>query len=180
MSWAVFVLIPVMPAGPVDFRGSCGPFVFVYISFMAKRARRAMDMRMRLLRPRSRLEGVLVGLVLVTFLTSDLLLRAGNVETNPGPSDGKEGSRTVQTRLTAAGGRTGSSSGDRRTSASGKAATEPTLGDLMCKLTSMDSSMHNNFDQVREELREMRTEVGQLQREVQECQDRVNDMEREN
>jgi chromosome segregation ATPase len=156
--------------------------VFVYTAFMAKRARQAKEMRLRVIRPRSRVEGVFVGLVLVMFLTSDLLLRGGNIETNPGPVEGKEGPRTVQTRLSASGGKAASSSSgaDRRASNNSKAATEPTLGDLMVKLSAMDSSMNANFEQVRDDLHQMRAEVVNLQKEVQECKERVSEVEHEN
>jgi FtsZ-binding cell division protein ZapB len=168
-----------MPAGPVDFRSRCGQFVFVYIGFMAKRARLARDMRYRYLRPRTRLEGLMVGLVLAIFLTSDLLLRGGNVETNPGP-DGKDGGRTVQTRLTASGGRAASTSAvDRRTSAS-KTTLEPSMGDLMAKLMSMEAGIKENIDQVRTDVNEMRGEIVSLQKEVNDWKERVCELEREN
>jgi FtsZ-binding cell division protein ZapB len=167
-----------MPAGQVDFRSCCGLFVFVFLGFMAKRARQARDMRYRFLRPRTRLEGLMVGLVLVVFLTSDLLLRAGNVETNPGP-DGKDGARTVQTRLTSGGRAASASSADRRTSAS-KATLEPSLSDLMAKLTSMEAGINDNINQVREDVSVMREEVVNLQKEVNEWKDRVCELEREN
>jgi FtsZ-binding cell division protein ZapB len=145
---------------------------------MAKRARQARELRYRFLRPRTRLEGLLVGLVLVVFLTSDLLLRAGNVETNPGP-DGKDGARTVQTRLTSGGRAASASSADRRTSAS-KATLEPSLSDLMSKLTSMESGINDNINQVRADVNVMREEVVNLQKEVNEWKDRVCELEREN
>jgi exosome complex exonuclease DIS3/RRP44 len=169
-----------MPSGPVDFRVSCGTFVFVYVAFMGKRAKRARqdaELRRRFIRPRTRLEGVFVGLVLSIFLTSDLLLRVGNVETNPGPVEGREGARSVQTRLTAAaGGRAASSGAERRASTT----KEPTLGDLMAKLTSMETSMHTNFGQVREDFQEMKNEVIRLSKEVQNCKEKVDDLEKEN
>jgi chromosome segregation ATPase len=144
---------------------------------MTKRARLAAQLRCNVLRCRTRKEAVMVGLVLTVFLTSDLLMRAGNVESNPGPGE-KEGARTVQTRLTAAGGRSASAGADRRCSAS-KATAEPTMGDLMAKLTSMESSMNNSFEQVRADLHAMKGEVLELQAEVQEWKEKVSDLERE-
>jgi exosome complex exonuclease DIS3/RRP44 len=143
---------------------------------MGKRARQAAELRQRVIRPRTRLEGVFVGLVLSIFLTSDLLLRAGNVETNPGPVEGREGARSVQTRLTASGGRAASSGAERRASTN----KEPTLGDLMSKLVSMETSMHTNFDQVREDFQVIKNEVISLSKEVQNCKEKVDDLEREN
>jgi FtsZ-binding cell division protein ZapB len=167
-----------MPAGPVDFRSRCGQFVFVYIGFMGKRARLAREMRFRTLRPRTRLEGVVVGLVLAIFLTSDLLMRAGNVETNPGP-DVKEGGRTVQTRLTASGGRSASTGSADRTSGT-KATLQPSMSDLMAKLMSMEAGINENIDQVRTDVNDMREEVVTLQKEVNEWKERVRELEREN
>jgi FtsZ-binding cell division protein ZapB len=125
----------------------------------------------------------MVGLVLVVFLTGDLLLRAGNIETNPGP-DSKDSGRTVQTRLTAAGGRSGS--GDRRNS-SNAAGSEPTLIDVMSKLIAMDTSMNAmnstmnlKLDQVRNDVQEMKSEFSNLQQEVQAYKDKVESLEKEN
>ena len=172
-----------MPSASLDFRARCGSFVHVFVAFMAKRARFAKEMRVRVLHVRSRMEGVMVGLVLTVFLTSDLLLRAGNVETNPGP-DHKDGGRTVQTRLTAGGGRPGSA--DRRNSATA-APPDPTLADVMAKLVSVDSSMNDmsrsmnlKLDQVSDDVQEMKAEFGHLQREVQTWKDKVVTLEKEN
>jgi DNA repair exonuclease SbcCD ATPase subunit len=150
---------------------------------MAKRARLAKDMRCPVLRVRTRMQGVMVGLVLVVFLTGDLLLRAGNIETNPGP-DSKDIGRTVQTRLTAAGGRSGS--GDRRNSANA-AGSEPTLNDVMSKLIAMDASMNamnstmnTKLDQVRDDVQEIRSEFSHLQQEVQTWKEKVESLEKEN
>ena len=169
-----------MPSAALDFRSCCGNFHHVYVAFMTKRAQLAKAMRYCALHVRTKLEGVMVGLVLVTFLTSDLLLRAGNIETNPGP-DTKDTGRTVQTRLTAAGGRSGSS--DRRNSA----ASETTLNDVMSKLLSMDSSMNamnqtmnSKLDQVSDDVKQMKAEFGSLQQEVQNCKDRMESLEMEN
>ena len=148
---------------------------------MAKRERVAVEMRCRVIKVRTHMEGVMVGLVLAVFLTSDLLLRAGNVETNPGPgtTDGKDSSRTVQTRLTTAGARAGSSSTERRQSVSSQPS-EPTLADLMAKLMSMESSMNGKLDQVREDFQLVREEVGNLQKEVQDLKEKVAVLEKEN
>jgi outer membrane murein-binding lipoprotein Lpp len=152
------------------------------MAFMAKRERFVRSMRCNVLHIRTKLQGVIVGLALVVFLTSDLLLRAGNIETNPGP-DTKDSGRTVQTRLTAAGGRTGST--ERRNS-NAAASDSPTLSDVMSKLMSMDSSMHamnlsmnSKMDQVTEEIKQMRTEVTNLQKEVDSSKERIDALEME-
>lgn len=119
----------------------------------------------------------MVGLVLVTFLTGDLLLREG-VEPNPGP-EGKENARTVQTRLTASGSRPPSGGTERRGSAS-QAPPEPTLADLMNKLINMDISMNDQFEQVRSDFQYMRAEVSSLQNEVQAFKEKVDALESEN
>lgn len=173
----------IMPCETLDFRVRVGQFVYVFVAFMTKRARRARDMRVNVLRIRTRMEGIMVGLVLTVFLTSDLLLRAGNVETNPGP-DAKDSGRTVQTRLLASGGRSGSA--ERRNSANAS-PNEPTLADLMTKMVSMDSnvaSMHRSMgaklDQVSNDVQQMKSEFGHLQTEVQAWKEKVDMLEREN
>eukprot|EP00745_Piridium_sociabile_P007054 TRINITY_DN14532_c0_g1_i15.p1 TRINITY_DN14532_c0_g1~~TRINITY_DN14532_c0_g1_i15.p1 ORF type:complete len:361 (+),score=58.06 TRINITY_DN14532_c0_g1_i15:67-1149(+) len=67
---------------------------------MAKRARLKLAMTVRVLHVRTRVTGVMVGLVLTTFFSMDLLLRCGDVEANPGP---KEKKSMTQTRLTSGG-----------------------------------------------------------------------------
>jgi regulator of replication initiation timing len=174
-----------MPSASLDFRVRCGLFVHVFVAFMAKRADLAKEMSVRVLRVRTRMEKVLVSLILVVFLTSDLLLLAGNVETNPGPTDTKDsGSRTVQTRLTAAGGRPNST--ERRNSASA-APNQPTLADLMSKLLSMETSMdsmnrsvNSKLDQVSDDVQKMKAEFGFMQAEVQTWKDKVDALEEEN
>jgi predicted RNase H-like nuclease (RuvC/YqgF family) len=153
------------------------------MAFMSKRELFARSMRCNVLHIRTKLQGVIVGLVLVVFLTSDLLLRAGNIETNPGP-DSKDSGRTVQTRLTSAGGRTGTT--ERRNS-NAAASDSPSLSDVMSKLMSMDSSMqamnmsmNSKMDQVKDEIQQMRSEVGMLQKEVESSKERIDALEVEN
>ena len=74
-----------MPSASRDFRAICGRFLFTYIGFMYRRAKYRLTMRVHVLTASSRLKGVMVGLILTVFFTGDLLLRCGDVETNPGP-----------------------------------------------------------------------------------------------
>ncbi|KAL8590131.1 hypothetical protein ACOMHN_010326 [Nucella lapillus] len=75
-----------MPEAALVFRVRCGSFHPVYLSFMAKRARRKVAMRNYVITLRTRLTGVMAGLVLSVFFYSDLILRCGDVELNPGPT----------------------------------------------------------------------------------------------
>eukprot|EP00745_Piridium_sociabile_P007047 TRINITY_DN14532_c0_g1_i1.p1 TRINITY_DN14532_c0_g1~~TRINITY_DN14532_c0_g1_i1.p1 ORF type:complete len:424 (+),score=72.50 TRINITY_DN14532_c0_g1_i1:185-1456(+) len=74
-----------MPSSPLAFRSTCGCFVGVFIAFMFRRAERKAKLRCPTLKARSRLHGVMVGLVLTVIYFSNLLMLCGDIESNPGP-----------------------------------------------------------------------------------------------
>lgn len=171
-----------MPAEPLCFRRKCGGFVSIFIFFMWRRTQR---FKVRKLYLPTRTTGVLIGLLLGHLFFCNLLMRCGDVESNPGP-DPKIGSKDTslrQTRLQSASG------GDRRresTSASDNSSrsnnsnnnnngstTEPapTLKDILSKLVSMETNIDKKLEGMREEMvaahEKMRAEVHELRQEVE-------------
>ncbi|KAL8559453.1 hypothetical protein ACOMHN_037117 [Nucella lapillus] len=82
-----------MPAVPLTFRSVCGHFATVYASFMLKRARFSLAMRMSILRLRTRADGVTVGVLLTLLYYGNVIHRCGDVELNPGPDRKTDGTR---------------------------------------------------------------------------------------
>eukprot|EP00745_Piridium_sociabile_P010281 TRINITY_DN17167_c0_g1_i2.p1 TRINITY_DN17167_c0_g1~~TRINITY_DN17167_c0_g1_i2.p1 ORF type:complete len:326 (-),score=71.93 TRINITY_DN17167_c0_g1_i2:584-1561(-) len=164
-----------MPSAALDFRHRCGGFLWVYVNFMTKRARFKLAMRVRVLKVRTRLTGVMVGLILTVFFYGDFLLRCGDVETNPGPP---KLSNLRQTRLN-------SDSASRRVSTersgpdpcTSTPAKELTLQDVMNTLTSKMEEvrhevhqLHEDYGDLKNELKGLREEVVELRKENQELQ----------
>lgn len=150
-----------MPAVPLFFRVKCGAFVGTFISFMFRRTRK---FKPRTLFLKTRAAGVTLGLLLVQLFFCDLLQQCGDIESNPGPP---KVDQQRQTRLNSKG------EVDRRDSMGKKtedAAAEPTLKDVMSKLSSMDSKFDKRFDLLKEEVMaacaEMKEEVRVLKEEV--------------
>ena len=75
-----------MPSAAVDFRAVCGCFLPVYINFMVNRAKLKAAMKIAIVSLKSRVDGVMLGLLLVYLFWGSLLLQCGDVELNPGPS----------------------------------------------------------------------------------------------
>ena len=86
-----------MPSTAVDFRTVCGCFLAVYINFMVKRAKLKAAMKIAIVSLKTRVDGVMLGLLLVYLFWGSLLLQCGDVELKPGPTH-KDSMR--QTRLT--------------------------------------------------------------------------------
>ncbi|KAL8594130.1 hypothetical protein ACOMHN_047870 [Nucella lapillus] len=82
-----------MPAVRLTFRSVCGHFAAVYASFMLKRARFSLAMRMSILRLRTRADGVTVGVLLTLLYYGNLIHRCGDMELNPGPDRKTDGTR---------------------------------------------------------------------------------------
>ena len=75
-----------MPAEILAFRATCGLFLPVFMDFMRKRAVQNMKMRIVVLSCHNRMQGILCGfLISYMFWGSLLLMRCGDVESNPGP-----------------------------------------------------------------------------------------------
>eukprot|EP00745_Piridium_sociabile_P000173 TRINITY_DN101275_c0_g1_i2.p1 TRINITY_DN101275_c0_g1~~TRINITY_DN101275_c0_g1_i2.p1 ORF type:complete len:124 (+),score=19.45 TRINITY_DN101275_c0_g1_i2:179-550(+) len=74
-----------MPSSAVHFRAVCGSFLPVYIGFMFKRAKEKAALRIAIVTLRRRVDGVIFGMLLTYFFWGSLLLRCGDIESNPGP-----------------------------------------------------------------------------------------------
>ena len=144
---------------------------------------------------RERIHGLRMRGAAAVFAVTTLLLMLliGGVEPNPGPGQGEgaaaDGGKTadirhmMQTRSNS--GTTGSNSNSGGGSKSGSVPShthpQPTLLDVMNKLTSMDNSMSTlvndvadikgHFSAMQEEVNELRREVEDLKRENQELKD---------
>ena len=103
-----------MPAQALSFRAVCGCFHPILINILGRKATLYAAKNMKVLMLRTRAEGCILGCVLTLMFWGSLLLRAGDVETNPGPGPVRGGSSstggggsgrggaTVQTRLSTA------------------------------------------------------------------------------
>ena len=167
-----------MPIGAMDYTAVCGCFLPTFISFMTKRATEKLKMRKRLVCLRSYVGGVLFGFVLCYLFWGGLLLRAGDIEVNPGPTPSdkqttdKSSGGLRQTRLASA--RTTDTSGNYMQSgrSSSPAASSPpfSLNDVMAKLNAMDGKLDDVTGDVRDikqKFSVMEEEVGVLKRDVQ-------------
>ena len=153
-----------MPSSALEFRSVCGCFIPVYINFMTKRAKRKKEMRCAIVKLRSRLDGVLCGLLLTFLYWGSLLQQAGDVELNPGPLD-----KLRQTRLEPSGSR---SSSKERPDASGVEPTkgpEPTLRDVMKMLQLMDLK----FDGLKEDVKVLGSKLTELEDDVHTLRDEI-------
>ncbi|KAL8619515.1 hypothetical protein ACOMHN_011866 [Nucella lapillus] len=143
-----------MPAVPLTFRSVCGGhFATVYASFMLKRARFSLAMRMSILRLRTRADGVTVGVLLTLLYYGNLIHRCGYVELNPGPDRKTDGTRqtlldsvtggTTQRHSSRSRSRKDSSRKDsvERTGSTPETLTglpsDPSLSDVMSMLTNL-------------------------------------------
>ncbi|KAL8564317.1 hypothetical protein ACOMHN_004374 [Nucella lapillus] len=131
----------------------CGHFATVYASFMLKRARFSLAMRMSILRLRTRADGVTVGVLLTLLYYGNLIHRCGDVELNPGPDRKTDGTRqtlldsvtggTTQRHSSRSRSRKDSSRKDsvERTGSTTETLTglpsDPSLSDVMSMLTNL-------------------------------------------
>ena len=165
-----------MPSAALDFRVRCGGFVAIFIHFMAKRARLKLAMRIRVLRVRTRATGVMVGLVLHVFFFSDLLLRCGDVETNPGP---KNSNSLKQSRLTSEGASRRSSSDSSTVRGPAPSPSTPgnaCMNDILDKLTCMDVK----FNFMSDKLEKVSESVDGVKEDVHDIKDRIFYLQAEN
>ena len=175
-----------MPSSPLVFRASCGCFFPVFLTFMCKRVVECVAMRVSTLVPRDRATGVLLGFVLVYLFWGGLLMQAGDIESNPGPAPGSSSkqdgiSNMRQTRLNSAAGATGGRPSMDKTSHNASAPSqsgekELSLKDVMATLLSMD----HKFDQVKNDVKEMKEVYACLKDELLDVKNEVADLRREN
>lgn len=169
-----------MPSAAVDFRAVCGCFLPVYINFMMKRAKLKAAMKIAIVSLKTRVDGVMLGLLLVYLFWGSLLLQCGDVELNPGPTH-KDSMR--QTRLTSGGNAatTERTDGPQNTPSKAAASTqEPTLSDVMTTLQTMNSTMTSKLDGVSADVGLMREQFAELQGEVKGLREEVSALRLEN
>ena len=138
-----------MPSAALAFRASCGCFHAVFIAFMCERAKEKAALRFAKLTPRSRLDGVTLGLTLVYLFWGSLLLRCGDIEQNPGPeSPAPKATRqsTLKARMTSSSRSASSDRSDNNTTNSGEASPSPVLDppsmtDIWAKLVATETTM---------------------------------------
>ena len=153
----------------------------IFIGFMLKRALFKAAMHQRVLTPRNRADGVMVGLLLFLLYFGNLLHQCGDIELNPGPP--KQDSLR-QTRLTS-GSRTRSvernitpenTTAANVNQAGESLATDPTLKDVMYVLTSMNSK----FDDLKCDMSDIKEAYSSLKEEVREMKETISDLKEEN
>ena len=85
-----------MPLEALDFRAVCGCFLPVYINFVMKRAKLKAVVKIAIVSLKTRVDGVMLGLLLVYLFWGSLLLQCGEVELNPGPTQKNNMRQTMQ------------------------------------------------------------------------------------
>ena len=169
-----------MPSAALDFRAVCGCFLPVFINFMVKRTKLKAAMKIAIVSLKTRVHGVMLGLLLVYLFWGSLLLQCGDMELNPGPTH-KDSMR--QTRLTSGGNAatTERTDGPQNTPSKAAASTkEPTLSDVMTALQTMNSTMISKLDGVSADVGLMREQFDELQGEVKELREEVSALRLEN
>lgn len=151
---------------------------------MRKRAIEKLAMRIAMLSPRRRTDGVMTGLLLTLTFWGSFLLQCGDVEQNPGPKAPRASDSFRQTRLTSASARrtstdTGSGQDSRQTSPP-PSSQQPTMADLMERMDSLTSTMNCKFDGVERAIRDLTDQCTSLQSGVRELVEEVGILRKEN
>ena len=139
---------------------------------MYLRARKKAAMYLPTLKMKNLQGGVTVGLLLSFLFYGILLQRCGDIELNPGPGPTRT-NNLRQTRLASA---TGSTTAASTSSQPETTVEEPTLKDVM----SMLHNMNSKFDEVKEDVRQMKDMYAGLQEEVSSLRQEVVDLKHEN
>lgn len=181
-----------MPSDALRFRPVCGAFPAVYCAFMLKRAKFKAAMKCSVLTLRTRGDGVTLGLLLSLFLFGPLLLRAGDLEQNPGPP---KPDKTRQTRLDSASTRRDSVPGatGKESATAGESSsvtdqsTDPSLKDMMKtmmgSMNGMQSGIHelnSKFDKMSDDMEDLKGVCSSLKGEVSKLRQEVADLKTDN
>ena len=179
-----------MPAVSLTFRASCGCFVAVFIRFMFGRAKKKAESKCRTLRPRTRKTGVMVGLTLLVFFWSNLLMQCGDIEVNPGPPK-----HTKQTRLTSSSSLVSLNNKPEDSCANEhderqETGPELSLKDVMTMLNGMNTKidtlqgnvdrMQIQFDKLHEDVADMMNSFSAVQKEMQALSHEVTSLRNSN
>jgi regulator of replication initiation timing len=171
-----------MPASPLDYRTTCGAFFFVFLDFMADRVTLARKMMIRVVTLRRKsCDSVVLG-CLLSYLFWCVVV-SGDVELNPGPVTGtnQQSQPTLrQTRLNSRDRGAAAADKSRDTASPRRVAMEPTLAEIMAKLTQMDTSMDGKLSDLQADVQQIKTNLGQMQAEVEELREKVVVLSEEN
>ena len=178
-----------MPAENLEFRRRCGVFIFIFNYFMFKRAK--SKQRKPGLRFKTRLDGVLFGMTL-SFLTWGVLLlrQCGDVELNPGPPipgpPGPPGpsatpgsSRTLRQQTLNARHLSSSPTRSQSDSSSSTPSREPTIADVMARLSTLES-LDKKVDQLVGDVKFLRDSCLTLQNDVKDIRNECDNLREEN
>ena len=160
---------------------------------MAKRATVKASLRIAMLTPRCRADGVWLGLLLTLMFWGGLLLRCGDVETNPGPNSDQPVLK--QTRLTRGMVRSSSAdaadkrgqqtdTADASTGSSDDTPGGSTIADLATMISSLTSTMNSKFENVEKHVdngvRDLSEQFAKMQSGIDGLRDEVNELRKEN
>ena len=139
---------------------------------MFKRAKEKVAMRYAMLKLTGRVDGALSGLPLTYFFWGSFLLRCGDVESNPGPNPPQTRESMKQTRLTSAG------SSGRRTSVEQSTTTSQHEkdADVMSMVQSFKTSMDTRFDDMKQDMQNLREGYVAMQGELKGLREDVCDL----
>ena len=180
-----------MPAQALSFRAACGCFHAVLIHILGRKAKKYAEGRMKVVRLSSRGQGCIFGFVLTLMFWGSLLLRAGDVETNPGPpkrdnvgggmSGGGAGrGSTVQTRLSVSGPdqsyANAAGGGDNHMmveirkmftdfGAQQQVQQQQSTDKVLAKMSELETNISLKFDAVNKEIEAVQTDMSVLQQE---------------
>eukprot|EP00745_Piridium_sociabile_P015985 TRINITY_DN23803_c0_g1_i10.p1 TRINITY_DN23803_c0_g1~~TRINITY_DN23803_c0_g1_i10.p1 ORF type:complete len:172 (+),score=36.66 TRINITY_DN23803_c0_g1_i10:218-733(+) len=109
-------------------------------------------------------------------LFSNLLMQCGDVESNPGPPK-RDSTRQAGSRKLSL---------DRDSTQSGRQQSlsefvkEPSMSDLMAKLDCLNNKFDNKFDELKEDLKEIKESYTSLKEEVEDLQSEVSSLRQSN
>ena len=169
------------------FRATCGRFHAVLIYILGQKAKHFAQCRVKTLHLKTRAQGVIVGCLLTLLFCGSLLMRAGDVESNPGPGRGGNSSgvgakgATVQTRLrdsvTESPDRAGSGVGGEGSimnemkrlfaefSTQQQQQHQMSTDKVLTKMNELETKINQKFDAVNTEIEHLQTDVSVLQEE---------------
>lgn len=101
-----------------------------------------------------------------------------DVELNPGPGTNQVQANLRQTRLSSR--ERGGAGADASGRDGATAAKEPTLTEIMAKLTQMDCSMNGKLSEVQSDVQQIKRNIGQMQAEVEDLKEKVVMLSEEN
>ena len=193
-----------MPSSALSFRASCGCFQPIFMAFMLRRAKEKAAMRIAMLRPRSRLHGVALGLTLVYLFWDSLILRCGDVEQNPGPTDPQVTPKetrqtTLKNRMSSSSSSSSRPASADRTGRKDSAVKDsgqtppppptespPWLTDIVTKLQAMETnistlpSLHSKVSDVDSAVRDVSQQFATLQEEMLGLKQEVLNLRKQN